>query len=452
VPATVGLSNVGAGERGRVLAVNLERELADIVGDDHVLTDPSVTASYTTDWTGRFHADPGAVVRPGTTEQLAAVVRVCAAHGVAMVAQGGNTGLVGGSTPRVDEGLQVVLSTRRLTDLGEVDTVAREVTAGAGVPVSSVQRAAKAAGLRYGVDLASRDSATIGGTVATNAGGLRVVRHGTTRAQVRGLQYVLADGRVVDRLAAPPQDNAGFDLTGLLVGSEGTLAIVTAARLRLVPPETTAGEVTLIGCRDMTEALSLIPPRGVRAAEVMLASGLSLVRRVGGLAQPLEREHPVYLLLETDELPDLPDDIDAAVDPALWAYREQHTEAIATEAGARGTVVHKLDVSVPLERLGAFVDALAAATTPYDVFVFGHIAMGNLHVNVLGATDDEVDGRVLTLVAQHGGSIAAEHGIGIAKARWLPLTRSAAEIDLLRAVKAAFDPHGLLNPGVMLPG
>jgi FAD/FMN-containing dehydrogenase len=303
------------------------------------------------------------------------------------------------------------------------------------------------AGLRYGVDLASRDSATVGGTVATNAGGLRVVRYGTTRAQVRGLEVVLADGRVASRLTPPPQDNAGLDLTDLLVGSEGTLAVVTAARLRLVPPSA-VGFVVLVGCGSVDEAIELLPATGLRAAEVMLAAGLDLVRRVAGLSQPLSGEHPVYLLLETDELPDLPDDVDAAVDPALWAYRERHTEAIATLGVAR-----KLDVSLPLRSLGAFVGELSGAVAPHEVHVFGHLAMGNLHVNVLGLADadESVDERVLTLVASYGGSIAAEHGIGVAKREWLSLTRSAAEIDLMRAIKSSFDPRGLLNPGVMLP-
>jgi FAD/FMN-containing dehydrogenase len=436
--------------------VSLERELADIVGAEHVLTDPALTASYSTDWTGRFHGETGAVVRPATTEQVAAVVRVCAGHGVAMVPQGGNTGLVGGSTPRDELMSQVVLSTRRLATIGEVDTTAREVTAGAGVTLADLQAAARTAGLRYAIDLAARDSATVGGTVATNAGGLRVVRHGTTRAQVRGLEMVLADGRVVDRLVGPLQDNAGLDLTGLVVGSEGILAVVTAARLRLVPPDATPGEVVLVGCPSIAAAQALIPAVGVRAAEVMLADGVELVRRLGSLPRPLDRDHPVYLLLELDELPeDLPDDVDAAVDPALWAYRERHTESIATLAGERGEVVHKLDVCLPLDRVGDFVDELGAATAPYAPFVFGHLAMGNLHVNVLAAADDsvgdDIDGKVLRLVAEHGGSIAAEHGVGVAKTHWLHLTRSAAEIDLLRGVKHAFDPHGLLNPGVMLP-
>jgi FAD/FMN-containing dehydrogenase len=425
--------------------VSLETGLVDAVGAAHVLTDPALTSSYNVDWTGRFVGSSRAVVRPATTEQVAAVVALCAEYGVAVVPQGGNTGLVGGGTPR--ESSQVVLSTRRLSAIEPVDTATREVTAAAGVTIGDLQRAAVAAGLRYGVDLASRDSATLGGTVATNAGGLRVVRHGTTRAQVRGLEVVLADGRIASRLAPPPQDNAGLDLTDLLVGSEGTLAIVTAARVRLVTPES-GGYVVLVGCRDLAEAIGLLPATGLRAAEVMLAAGVDLVRRVAGLSQPLERSHPVYLLLETDDLPDLPDDVDAAVDPALWAYRERHTEAIATLGVAR-----KLDVSLPLRTLPMFVAELADAVAPYEVHVFGHLAMGNLHVNVLGLddADESVDGRVLTLVAAHGGSIAAEHGVGVAKREWLSLTRSAVEIDLMRAIKASFDPAGLLNPGVMLP-
>lgn len=425
----------------------IESDLAGVVGADNLLTGRDLMSSYTTDWTGRFVGAARAVVRPATTAEVAAVVAVCAEYGVPMVTQGGNTGLVGGATPRSAH--QLVLSTRRLGALGEVDAPAGEVTAQAGVTIGDLQRAARGAGLRYGVDLASRDSATVGGTIATNAGGLRVVRHGTTRAQVRALEMVLADGRVISRLAAPPQDNAGLDLTGLVVGSEGTLAVVTAARLRLVAPDA-GGHVLLIGCRDIAEAIELLPHNGLRAAEVMLDAGVELVRRVAGLPPPLSTRHAVYLLLETDHLPDLRGDVDAAVDPALWAYRERHTEAIASESVDRGVAVHKLDVSLPLRELGAFLDELADTVAPNDVHVFGHLAMGNLHVNVLGG-DDSVDGRVLSLVAAHGGSIAAEHGIGVAKNRWLGLTRSAAEIEVMRAIKGSFDPAGLLNPGVMLP-
>lgn len=426
--------------------MTLERDVADIVGSDHLLTDPQLRAPYETDWTRRFTGRARAVVRPADTAQVAAVIRACAEHHVPVVTQGGNTGLVGGSVPRGD-GAQVVLSTRRLDTVTEVDVARREVVAGAGTTIAALQARAETAGLAYGVDLASRDSATVGGTVATNAGGLHVVRHGTSGAQVRGLEAVLADGSVVSRLDPPPQDNAGYDLPRLLVGSEGTLAVITAARLRLVP-RSGPGCVVLIGCADIGAAVALLPAEGLRAAEVMLATGVDLVRRVAGLPQPLPTAWPVYLLLETDEPPDLPETVEAVVDPRLWAYRERHTEAISTLG-----VPHKMDVCLPLDRLSAFLTGLPAAVAPYDVFVFGHLAMGNLHVNVIGPApdDDTVDETVLRLAAEHGGSIAAEHGIGVAKVQVLGLARSPAEIGVMARIKRAFDPDALLNPGVLLP-
>ena len=426
--------------------MTLERDLAGIVGPAHVLTEPELRAPYETDWTRRFTGRARAVVRPADTPQVAAVVRACAEHQVPVVTQGGNTGLVGGSVPRGDAA-QVVLSTRRLDDLAEVDVARREVVAGSGATIAAVQAHAESAGLAYGVDLASRDSATVGGTVATNAGGLHVVRHGTSNAQVRGLEAVLADGSVLSRLDPPPQDNAGYDLARLLAGSEGTLAVITAARLRLVP-RPGPGCVVLVGCPDIDAAVALLPAAGLRAAEVMLAAGIEVVRRVAGLAQPLPTAWPVYLLLETDEPPELPDTVEAAVDPRLWAYRERHTEAISTLG-----VPHKMDVCLPLDRLRAFLTGLPDAVAPYDVFVFGHLAMGNLHVNVVGPApdDDTVDETVLRLAAAHGGSIAAEHGIGVAKVHLLALTRSPAEIDVMTRIKKAFDPDAVLNPGVLLP-
>src|SRR4051812_38153216 len=207
--------------------------LAEVVGEAHVLVDDDVRAPYETDWTRRFSGSAAAVVRPADTEQVAAVLRACADAGAAVVPQGGTTGMVGGGVPRGRD--QVVLSLSRLTALGEVDRATAQVSAGAGVTLAALQDAARAAGLDAGVDFAARDTATVGGLAATDAGGIRAVRHGTVRARVAGVEAVLADGTIVSRMSGLLKDNAGYDLPALLVGSEGTLGVITAVRWRLVP-------------------------------------------------------------------------------------------------------------------------------------------------------------------------------------------------------------------------
>jgi FAD/FMN-containing dehydrogenase len=364
----------------------------------------------------------------------------------------------------------VVLSTRRLRRLDPVDTLAAQVTAGAGVTLADLHHHASAAGLEYGVDLAARDSATVGGTIATNAGGIHTIRFGATRAQLLGVEAVLADGSVVSRLSGLAADNTGYDLTGLMAGSEGTLAVITAARLRLWTAEPVA--VTLLaGVAGIAEATGLYADiRGqvsmLRAAEYMEAPGVGLVREAARLPLPTRGPHPAYLLAEiggTDDQVErlsgaaLPDDCAIAVDgpgrAALWAYRERHTEAI----GAAG-IAHKLDVALPLAQIARFRaelnDVVRVAGGPgCRLLVFGHIGAGNLHVNVLGPDPDDeaVDKAVLELAAACGGTISAEHGIGRAKAGLLDLTRGPAEIAAMRAVKTALDPDGLLNPGVLFP-
>ncbi|MBI5948758.1 MAG: FAD-binding oxidoreductase [Chloroflexi bacterium] len=441
--------------------------LAAIVGAANVLTDADLRATYETDWTRRFTGSARLVVRPASTGEAAAVLRECTAAGAAVVPQGGNTGLVGGGVPR---GGEVVLSTRRMQELGPVDTVAREVIVGAGVTLAQLNEHVRPHGLRLGVDLASRDSATLGGMVATNAGGINVLRHGMMRAQVAGVEAVLADGRVVSRLTGLKRDNTGYDLAGLLAGSEGTLAVMTRLRLRLVPSFPKVA-VALMGMPDVAAAVDIaamvrasLP--SLNAAETFFAPGLELVCRHAGLAAPFAREYPVYLLLEAadinDPAPALAEvlaHVDApdtafATEPRdrarLWAYRERHTEAISKEG-----VPHKLDVALPLASLPEFVERVGRAVTEADpgarAILFGHIADGNLHVNVLGPEpdDERVDEAVLRLVAGMGGSISAEHGIGVAKTRWLHLTRSAADIAAMKAVKAALDPKGTLNQGVI---
>jgi FAD/FMN-containing dehydrogenase len=341
------------------------------------------------------------------------------------------------------------------------------------VTLSALQEHARSAGLDFGVDLAARDSATVGGLVATNAGGIRVLRYGSTRAQVVGAEAVLADGTVVSRLGGLAKDNTGYDLVSLLCGSEGTLGIVTQVRLRLVP-RLRARAVALLALPDTATAVAILPVLRERlpdlaAAELFLADGLALVRAYGGLPAPFSVAHPAYLVLEcagrtdpTDALVEAVADVeglldatvatDAAGQRALWAYREQHTEAIS----AAGVPV-KLDVSVPVGRLPELVDRLpaviAAAAPGARPILFGHVNEGNLHVNVLDARErgEQVTDAVLRLVADLGGSISSEHGVGRAKVPWLGLSRSEPEIAAMRAIKDALDPHGLLNPGVLLP-
>ncbi|HEY2312410.1 MAG TPA: FAD-binding oxidoreductase [Streptosporangiaceae bacterium] len=456
--------------------MTLAAVLRAAVGSEHVLVDRDVRTSYETDWTGRFAGESRAVVRPATTAEVAQVLAACADAEVPVVVQGGNTGLVGGSVPAPGPSANppVVLLTTRLTELGAVWPVSRQVIAGAGVTLSTLTAHARAAGLDFGVDLAARQSATVGGMTATNAGGIRVLRHGSMREQVAGVEAALIDGRVISRLDGLAKDSTGYDLGHLLAGSEGTLAVVTRLRLRLVAAERERA-VALIAVRGIAEAIELLAflrteLPGVSAAELCFAPGLALVGRHLGVGVPLVGMGGAYVLVEVagdaDPLTDLLVTLEAceqvldataasaAADRArLWELRESHTDAIS----AAGVPV-KLDVSVPLDRLAELVerlpDVVAEVVPAAQLVIFGHLAEANLHVNVLGATGsaEAVTDIVLALVASLGGSISSEHGIGRAKARWLRLSRSPAEIGIMRSIKAAFDPSGLLNPGVLLPG
>jgi FAD/FMN-containing dehydrogenase len=436
------------------------------VGDAHVLVDPDVTAGYAVDWTGRFRGVAPVVVRPGTTTEVARVVALARRHRVAVVPQGGNTGLVGGGVPLAGE---VVVSLGRFGDLA-VDGLAGQATAGAGVTLAALQAAAAEAGLAFGVDLGARDSATVGGMVATNAGGIRVIRHGAMRVQVIGVEAVLGTGEVISRLAGLVKDNTGYDLAQILCGSEGTLGIVTAARLRLVPPPARVvtalvGLATVAGAVETAAGLRR-DVAGLSALELMTGPSLRLVADHLGSPPPVAPEAGAYLLVEADspadpvpvlaEALDRPGVLDAAVateraDRArLWRWREAHSEA----GGALG-VVHKLDVTLPTAALAAFctevVERVAAARPGATTLLFGHVGDGNVHVNVVGppAGDHEVDDLVLGLVVGSGGSISAEHGIGTVKKAWLARDRSPEEVHAMRAVKRALDPDGILNPNVL---
>ena len=443
------------------------------VGASHVLTDPDLRASYETDWTRRWRGEALAVVRPASTEEVIAVLRACAEGDAAVIPQGGNTGLVGGSVPRAtSDGSQVVLSTLRMRDLERVEPIAGEVIVGAGVTLAALQAHVRTAGFAFGVDLGARESATIGGMVATNAGGIHVLRHGPMRAQLLGLEAVLADGSVVRRLPGMVKDNTGYHLPSLLAGSEGTLAVITRAHLRLVPLRP-RGAVALLGLASTAEAVALagslrrtLPD--LAAAEVFFDEGMELVARHAAVERPFRDRHPAYLLLEVDGEADPTDQLASALAQAagvvdaviasdepgrarLWKMRERHTEAISAEG-----IAHKLDVTLPLARLADFivrVPPLVEATRPGSAtYLYGHVCDGNMHIGIVGpAPDDEaVDDAVLRMTIEMGGSVSAEHGIGVAKIGWLEADRGVADVAAMRAIKGALDPGWMLNPGAVL--
>jgi FAD/FMN-containing dehydrogenase len=442
--------------------------LAEVVGEQHTLVDTDVRATYEVDWTGRYRGPARVVVRPADTAQTAAVVRRCADTGAAIVPQGGNTGLVGGSVPRGDAPM-VVLSTRRMDALGAVDAGAMQVVAGAGVTLSRWRAHARAAGLDAAVDFASRDSATIGGTIATNGGGSRVVRFGTMRQQLIGVEAVLADGGVIGSRSGLPKETLGLHLPSLLCGSEGTLAVITAARLRLVPwyRQTATAMIAVAGLDEAVDVLAALRA-GVPhldSVELVLPEALRLVAAHMDATPPVT-DGGAYVIVECADHADPTDELTAA----LGAHQGVLDAAITTEGPAREHLVAfrdrisesiaaagvplKLDVAVPVGSLAHLLDAARRAVQQHGGLLvpFGHLAEGNLHINVLEPGDVEaITATVLGATADLGGTISAEHGVGIAKARWLHLVRSSAELRAAAAVKRALDPTGILNPGVLDP-
>ncbi|WP_280442776.1 FAD-binding oxidoreductase [Nocardia brasiliensis] len=446
--------------------------LRSIVGPPHVLTDPAVMRGYTTDWTGRWQGSALAVVRPSSTAEVAAVVSTCFDALVPITPQGGNTGLVGGGIP--EQG-SIVLSTKRLDHLEYVDPVSRTIAAGAGVTVARADEAASAHGLRFGIDLASRTAATLGGIVATNAGGTRMIRNGNTRSQLLGIEAVMANGFVLSRWTPLVKDNIGYDLPGLLTGSEGTLAVITRVLMKLSTPSTDT-HVVVAGVADIEAAVRLhdrIVRQGltIEAAELMTASGIDLVREQTDARRPFDTRTPFYALFEVSayrrtealliEILSAADNLitDAAIaaSPAreLWLLRERHTECLGL---ASCTPPVKLDVSLPLASMSAFVRelevTLAREHPAVRPILFGHFMDGNIHVNLLDVPPHKVDTLtevVFTSVSAHRGSISAEHGIGRAKSRWVDLGRTPIDIHAMHRIKFALDPRRILNPGVLFP-
>ena len=446
--------------------------LRSILGDEHVLVDDDLRAGHETDWTGRYSGTALAVVRPGSTGEVAAVLRHCNGQRIAVVTQGGNTGLVGGGVPRPDGGAALVLSTRRLDDLGPIDAAAQQVTVGAGVTLARWREHARRSGLDTPIDFAARDSATVGGAIATNAGGSRVVRFGTMRRQVVGVEVVLADGAVVGSTSGLPKETAGLHWPSVITGSEGTMGVVTHARLRLVPlfAATATAMVTTASVDDAVSLLARLRAEvtSLDSAEVLLPAAVDLVADHLGATPPVPPAACTVLVDcaahhdPTDELvavlSEAPEAVDTAVTTEsgprtrLLQFRDRVTEAIGAAASRLGVPVFKLDVAVPLAALGRLLEIAesAAAADGASLVPFGHLAEGNLHLNHLGAADPtHTADTVLTAVADLGGTISAEHGIGVAKVPWLGLIRSAEDLAAQRAIARAVDPRGILNPGVL---
>ncbi|WP_454455657.1 FAD-binding oxidoreductase [Thauera phenylacetica] len=465
----------------------LNARLRAIVGAANVLEAEADMAPFLSDWRGRYHGRARAVVRPSDTAEVAAVVAACAQAGVAMVPQGGNTGLCGGATPLAD-GAAVVISLVRLNRIRALDADNDTLTVEAGCTLAAVQEAAQAAGRLFPLSLASEGSCRIGGNLSTNAGGVQVLRYGNIRDLVLGLEVVLPDGRVWEGLRGLRKDNTGYDLKQLFIGAEGTLGIVTAAVLKLFPAirSRATAWVAVPDPRAAVRLLGMLRAAcgdRVSAFEIVGRAALGLVlRHIPGARDPLAGAPAWTVLVElSDPALDasLDDQLqavlgealaqglagDAAVAAsgaqaqALWALREDISEAQRIEG-----VSIKHDVSVPVSRIPEFLEragaALAARWPDVRVVAFGHIGDGNLHYNLSKpAADDnaafiartaEVNRIVHDLVCELGGSISAEHGLGQLKREEVLRYKPALEMELMRRVKQAFDPAGLMNPGKVL--
>jgi len=454
---------------------SLQSAFAAIVGDAHVLTAPADTAPYTRDWRKQYGAPAEAVLRPASTPQVAALVALCARERVAIVPQGGNTGLVGGSVP-TGAGREVVLSLSRLNRIREIDALNDTLTAEAGCVLAEVQAAAERADRLFALSLAAEGSCQIGGTLSTNAGGVNVLRYGNAREQVLGLEVVLPDGRVWNGLRGLRKDNTGYDLKQLFLGAEGTLGVITAAVLRL-HPRPAAQATAWIAVADPEAAVSLLAR--LHAALGERISAFELVSRAcldavlahdAGTRDPLPAPHPWYVLADfadagsqdalaaqvtqalgrADEVRDAVLAANVAQARALWKLREAIPEAQFANV--------KHDVSVPVSKVPAMIaragTALHAAFPGVALYAFGHIGDGNVHYNVgdeaLLARRDEVNAIVFEAVAALGGSISAEHGLGQLKREAIRHHKDPIELELMRALKRALDPAGLMNPGKVL--
>jgi len=454
-----------------------------IVGDKYAMTDAADIAPYVTEERDLFHGRSPLVLRPGSTEEVAAICKLANEHKIALVPQGGNTGLVGGQTPHNGE---VVVSLRRLDKIREVDTASNTMTCEAGVILQVAQQRAAEVDRLFPLSLGAEGSCTIGGNLSTNAGGTTALAYGVAREMALGLEVVLADGRVLNLLSKLKKDNTGYDLRNLFIGAEGTLGIITAATLRMFP-KPRAIETAFVGLKSPADALKLLAISQVEAAGTLtsfeLLSEVAVdfsIRHGIDVRDPLESKHPWYVLMELSSPRDdarstleailekgmeagIVDDAVIAANlsqrQAFWKLRDEMSAAQKPEGGSI-----KHDISVPVAAVPDFIaeaDAAVVKLIPGSRPVsFGHLGDGNIHYNgsqpVGGSASDfldrwhEVNKVVFDIVIRMGGSISAEHGIGVLKRDELPDVKDKTAIELMRAFKAMLDPHGIMNPGKVL--
>jgi FAD/FMN-containing dehydrogenase len=466
--------------------MNLLRTIAATVGEANVLAGADAQP-YLTDWRKRYVGRALAVARPGSTDEVAAVVRACTAARAPMVPQGGNTGLVGGGTPD-GSGSAVVISLQRMSRVRAIDTANDTLTVDAGCVLQAAQDAARSHGRLFPLSLAAEGSATIGGNLATNAGGTQVLRYGNARDLTLGLEVVLAGGEVWNGLRALRKDNTGYDLKHLFIGAEGTLGIITAATLKLYPLPAAqmtalAALPSLVAATRLLERARAAAAAALTAFEVMGRVTLEhAVESLPSLRMPLPLDQPWYVLLElsdaeseahatavferiladalaADEIVDAAVARSLAEAQALWQLREGIPEAHARRGG---NVKH--DISLPVSSIAGFVETTDAALRGrfawIEPIVFGHLGDGNLHYNmgtapgtpidVAFAHEQEINAVVHDAVHARGGSISAEHGLGQLKREAITRYKSALELDMMRRIKAALDPLGLMNPGKVI--
>lgn len=465
-------------------------EAAALLGERGLTRDADLLQPWLTDWRGRFTGRALAMASPASTEDVSALMKLCARRGVPVVPQGGNSGMSGGATPD-ESGHALLLSLRRMNAIRRLDPQAREATCEAGVILQTLHEAAAAQDLRFPLTLGGKGSATIGGLVSTNAGGTQVLRHGSMRAQVLGIEAVLADGSVFNALVPLKKDNRGFDLKQLLIGSEGTLGIVTAATLRLLPAVADravlwAGLGSIAAARELLLHSERLAGDALEGFEVLPRHSLEAVlAHVPGSRSPLAGSHAWHALIEltadiarASTLPQLAEDLLASafeaglVEDATIAANEAQAEQfwlirdeISPSERALGPAMQH-DISVPVARMADFVAAavpdVEARFPGTQAIAFGHLGDGNVHFHVIAPPGsargawEAGDGKAIShyvhdLVTRWGGSISAEHGIGQLKVDDLARLGDPVQLAMMRAVKRALDPQGLLNPGKLVP-